>query len=440
MYANTNENPEKNTSRPTAAGGTEQDEGVGHAKGGTLGQDKGVGHAKGGSGSKPGMSGKIKGAYHVVHGIGDNIRGTALGAIDTVGHHADTKNDELAQKGRLETEQGLATFRGVGSVAGAGTQGRPPVSHGGDVSGAAGGAGQEGGTQSVPPTSAAPGARQGAVGVETAAASQPHRAGQELESDKNAYPEGQASQPSELGGGGMGATHPQRVGGPQDSKQAFKASPEDRGGSLQQDQGPGQFDAGKQPSAAPSTGPHIGGHTIGERTQGQDSGTPVQQGTSAVTGSSAYPGESAQGARQSTSDQHGLPSYDKEGPETGGRLGGENLSGQGGGISTPEKSRENVHDEPSANARGSGPRRQEGFTEEHGAHPLTSSEGNLGQSGRSEHELGSQQSTLNTNRPVAGGGIETPKGSQVNVDRGSGNAKEFGSQGKLGDQKPLQSE
>ncbi|KAF8879120.1 hypothetical protein BD779DRAFT_1162468 [Infundibulicybe gibba] len=57
------------------------------------------------------------GAIEVVHGIGENIRGTTLGAMDTITHDRVSKNDETARQGRMEAERGLAKLRGQGSNA-----------------------------------------------------------------------------------------------------------------------------------------------------------------------------------------------------------------------------------------------------------------------------------------------------------------------------------
>jgi len=54
------------------------------------------------------MSSKIRGAAEVLHGIGDNLRGRFMDGVDrTPSSHSD-----LAQKGRLEVEQGFARIRG----------------------------------------------------------------------------------------------------------------------------------------------------------------------------------------------------------------------------------------------------------------------------------------------------------------------------------------
>ncbi|KAJ7576123.1 hypothetical protein C8J56DRAFT_973146 [Mycena floridula] len=63
------------------------------------------------------MTSKIKGAFEVIHGVGDNIRGTALGAVDTVTKSGETKNDRVAEKGRLETQDGLQKLKGKSATA-----------------------------------------------------------------------------------------------------------------------------------------------------------------------------------------------------------------------------------------------------------------------------------------------------------------------------------
>uniref|UniRef100_A0A0W0GBW5 Uncharacterized protein n=1 Tax=Moniliophthora roreri TaxID=221103 RepID=A0A0W0GBW5_MONRR len=55
---------------------------------------------------------RSRGAVDAVHGAGENIRGTALGAADTVAHDQSAKNDEIAATGRNEWANGLARIRG----------------------------------------------------------------------------------------------------------------------------------------------------------------------------------------------------------------------------------------------------------------------------------------------------------------------------------------
>ncbi|KDR72637.1 hypothetical protein GALMADRAFT_228909 [Galerina marginata CBS 339.88] len=68
-----------------------------------------------------GFGTKIKGAVEAVHGAGENIRGTMLGAVDTMSKKGPTKNDEIAREGRLEMERGLAKLRGTNVTSQAGT-------------------------------------------------------------------------------------------------------------------------------------------------------------------------------------------------------------------------------------------------------------------------------------------------------------------------------
>lgn len=50
--------------------------------------------------------------YCPFSGVGENARGTLLGAVDTVTNEGPTKNDEIARHGRLEMERGLANMKG----------------------------------------------------------------------------------------------------------------------------------------------------------------------------------------------------------------------------------------------------------------------------------------------------------------------------------------
>jgi len=81
------------------------------------------------------LGSKVRGAVHVVHGVGENIRGTALGALDAFAKNGDTRNEEIAKKGRWETEQGLAALRGqpapTQQSAGAATVGGSTAEHSG---------------------------------------------------------------------------------------------------------------------------------------------------------------------------------------------------------------------------------------------------------------------------------------------------------------------
>ncbi|KAG1731577.1 hypothetical protein EDB19DRAFT_1329514 [Suillus lakei] len=70
--------------------------------------------AKNGNGGGGGFGKKLKGAAQVIHGIGENIRGTALGTADraTSSVAGVEKNAEVATKGRAEVAEGMARMKG----------------------------------------------------------------------------------------------------------------------------------------------------------------------------------------------------------------------------------------------------------------------------------------------------------------------------------------
>lgn len=45
-------------------------------------------------------------------GLGENVRGTILGGVDTVLHKDSTANDAIAAKGRNQFAEGTANLRG----------------------------------------------------------------------------------------------------------------------------------------------------------------------------------------------------------------------------------------------------------------------------------------------------------------------------------------
>ncbi|KAJ3918567.1 hypothetical protein F5877DRAFT_78916 [Lentinula edodes] len=57
---------------------------------------------------------RVKGVFNTVHGLGENVRATALGAVDTMAHdkEGEMKNDQIAQQGRLETTRGMEQMSG----------------------------------------------------------------------------------------------------------------------------------------------------------------------------------------------------------------------------------------------------------------------------------------------------------------------------------------
>ncbi|KAF7327063.1 hypothetical protein MKEN_00281600 [Mycena kentingensis (nom. inval.)] len=63
--------------------------------------------------NQQGLGTKIKGAAEAVHGMGENVRGTLLGGVDTVFHHDSTTNDTVAARGRDEARTGAERAFGV---------------------------------------------------------------------------------------------------------------------------------------------------------------------------------------------------------------------------------------------------------------------------------------------------------------------------------------
>jgi hypothetical protein len=53
-----------------------------------------------------------RGGVQVAKGLGDSVRGTTFAAIDTVEKRDSSVNDEIARRGRMEIEQGIAMIKG----------------------------------------------------------------------------------------------------------------------------------------------------------------------------------------------------------------------------------------------------------------------------------------------------------------------------------------
>ncbi|KAJ7061809.1 hypothetical protein C8F01DRAFT_1252589 [Mycena amicta] len=66
-----------------------------------------------------GLGSKIKGAAQAVHGMGENVRGTILGGVETVFHRDSSGSDAIAAQGRDEGRVGAEKAFGVmGDTAG----------------------------------------------------------------------------------------------------------------------------------------------------------------------------------------------------------------------------------------------------------------------------------------------------------------------------------
>ncbi|KAF7326123.1 hypothetical protein MKEN_00463800 [Mycena kentingensis (nom. inval.)] len=77
-----------------------------------------------------GIGTKVKGGIKVAQGVGNTVRGTTFGAIDTVEHRDSHINDEIARRGRMEIEEGIAMIKGrpvqPGTAAATATTGAGP--------------------------------------------------------------------------------------------------------------------------------------------------------------------------------------------------------------------------------------------------------------------------------------------------------------------------
>ncbi|KAJ7618243.1 hypothetical protein DFH06DRAFT_1306630 [Mycena polygramma] len=81
-------------------------------------------------GGHGGIGAKIKGAAQTVNGLGENVRGTILGGVETVLHKDSTANDAIAAKGRAQQADGLRNLKGPAAGAGSvnpGAAGAYPV-------------------------------------------------------------------------------------------------------------------------------------------------------------------------------------------------------------------------------------------------------------------------------------------------------------------------
>ncbi|KAJ7231401.1 hypothetical protein B0H12DRAFT_1328285 [Mycena haematopus] len=69
-------------------------------------------------GDHGGIGSKVKGAAQTLNGLGENVRGTILGGVDTVFRKDSSANDAIAAKGRQQLADGMANIeRGSGKPA-----------------------------------------------------------------------------------------------------------------------------------------------------------------------------------------------------------------------------------------------------------------------------------------------------------------------------------
>lgn len=58
------------------------------------------------------FGGRVWGLWEVIHGLGESIRGTTMGAVDTMTHCDSSKHDTIASQGRAEMQRGLSNLSG----------------------------------------------------------------------------------------------------------------------------------------------------------------------------------------------------------------------------------------------------------------------------------------------------------------------------------------
>ncbi|ETW77971.1 hypothetical protein HETIRDRAFT_388036 [Heterobasidion irregulare TC 32-1] len=73
-----------------------------------------------------GIGAKIKGTVDVIHGIGESLRGRAMGAVDTAIGHDGQQHASIATKGREEAEMGIARMKGQSGTT-TGSAANPPA-------------------------------------------------------------------------------------------------------------------------------------------------------------------------------------------------------------------------------------------------------------------------------------------------------------------------
>ncbi|KAG2055914.1 hypothetical protein BDR06DRAFT_970388 [Suillus hirtellus] len=232
------------------------------------------------SGSGGGFGSKLKGAAQVIHGFGDNIRGSALGAADraTSSTAGVQKNDDLATKGRAEIAEGMAMMKGHAPAArGAPTETTPA----GTAPSGTAPAGQ--GTTAEAGTGAGTGAATGAAGG------------------------------AAVGGAAAGVTDQDRQRGTGDEKSSAverKTGPEPTGsgaaqtgreaavgaGAVQGQAGTGAGTGAKTGTGA-GTGAATGGAAAGVTDQGRQQGTGYEKSSATVAGKTV-PESTGPGATQ----------------------------------------------------------------------------------------------------------------------------------------------
>ncbi|KAJ6570334.1 hypothetical protein B0H10DRAFT_2237951 [Mycena sp. CBHHK59/15] len=66
------------------------------------------------AGGDGGVMNKLQNVFQIIHGAGDSVRGTILGAIDEMENRGETKHHEIARRGKAELDEAYARLWGTG--------------------------------------------------------------------------------------------------------------------------------------------------------------------------------------------------------------------------------------------------------------------------------------------------------------------------------------
>ncbi|KAF8124587.1 hypothetical protein EV363DRAFT_707185 [Boletus edulis] len=78
---------------------------------------------------QPSFGDKMKGVAHIAHGVGEDFRGSVMGAFESVSgsDESKAKQQDIASKGKVEIERGVAQLKGVSPPTSAATGPEPPA-------------------------------------------------------------------------------------------------------------------------------------------------------------------------------------------------------------------------------------------------------------------------------------------------------------------------
>ncbi|KAF8060708.1 hypothetical protein FPV67DRAFT_1511207 [Lyophyllum atratum] len=243
-------------------------------------------------------------------GVGENIRGTALGAIDTFTQKQRSAHEEIVRRGREETEEGLAKLRGRSAP---GTHGEAPGAQGqtGTAPGTTGYGATQGHDYATPATGAgmaqSGGADQGHAAQQTPGEAQPGGASH-----------GYDSQQMPTGTMGAGQGGPYTTAGPY-------AGTQPGGGTAAGGHGehwPGGFEGEKGARVPQSTGTGVGTDNPQKPLEGQPQSQGLDRQTHQSPEISGYDAQYGGGSMGRNANAGISPSHDRSTGAVGGAAGG----------------------------------------------------------------------------------------------------------------------